>query len=199
VLALPGGAVLAAPATDGPPAEQLYFSCASCHGDDGTGTEPMRAPAIAGQSQSYLERQMRYFRDGRRGAHAEDPWGRQMALMAVNYSTDAEITALADYIAAMPPRRAGAADSPRGAALYAPCAGCHGVRGEGNEALGSPRLAGLRPSYLAWQYRNYKLGRRGYAAEDSPGRQMRAATAMVTGRDRLRQLFEYIAGLPGVP
>jgi cytochrome c553 len=40
------------------------------------------------------------------------------------------------------------------------CAGCHGDRGAGSEAVGSPRLAGMNPDYLAHALSMFKDGTR---------------------------------------
>lgn len=50
--------------------------------------------------------------------------------------------------------------SPPPARLVAVCAGCHGNRGEGSEAVRSPRLAGMNPDYLAHALSMFKDGTR---------------------------------------
>ncbi len=45
-------------------------------------------------------------------------------------------------------------------AASAACASCHGARGEGNDGLGAPRLAGLPAWYLLKQMRDYAAGAR---------------------------------------
>jgi cytochrome c553 len=42
------------------------------------------------------------------------------------------------------------------------CSNCHGARGEGNAAVGAPRLAGQPAHYLARQLDGYADGRRGH-------------------------------------
>lgn len=63
------------------------------------------------------------------------------------------------------------------AARLQTCAACHGDRGQGNPALGAPRLAGQQADYLLQQLQGFKAGRRGYDARDSHGGQMRAVVA----------------------
>ncbi len=41
-----------------------------------------------------------------------------------------------------------------------PCQACHGLNGEGNEAGGYPRLAGMNAEYLAHQLKSFKNGSR---------------------------------------
>jgi cytochrome c553 len=60
------------------------------------------------------------------------------------------------------------------------CASCHGMRGEGNAALGAPRLAGQDGAYLARQLRSFKAGTRGYHPDDQAGARMRAVAAKLS-------------------
>lgn len=152
-------------------AETLLFSCQSCHGAQLEGSEPVRAPALAGQPAAYLAGQLEGFRDGLRGADLEDTYGRQMALMAANL-TDEQIAELAAEISGYPGyvRSEVITDS-----RYAACVSCHGLRGEGNEALRAPYLAGLDAAYLETQMQHFRDGIRGAAAADAYGRQMAQA------------------------
>ena len=61
--------------------KETYAICAACHGDDGKGIEVLSAPRVAGIPDWYLERQIRNFDTGIRGAHAEDIFGRQMGVI----------------------------------------------------------------------------------------------------------------------
>ena len=89
-----------------------------------------------------------------------------------------------------------AAEAPS-AEILAGCAGCHGVAGEGNQALGAPPLAGQDAAYLARQLHNFKDGRRGYADEDTLGKQMRAFSGGL-GDEGITNLSAYFAALPAV-
>ena len=80
-------------------------------------------------------------------------------------------------------------------ALLAGCAACHGDKGQGNQALSAPPLAGQDAAYLARQLHNFTQGRRGYAAADQPGQQMRTVAAAL-GQDEISSLAEHYAGLP---
>ncbi|NWG31823.1 MAG: cytochrome c4 [Rhodocyclaceae bacterium] len=70
-------------------------ACAGCHGPAGKGI-PIQYPRIAGQYQEYLEAQLKAFRNGER---ANDP-NKMMRMIAIKM-TDAEIHAVADYIAGL--------------------------------------------------------------------------------------------------
>jgi cytochrome c553 len=54
----------------------------------------------------------------------------------------------------------GAGDAARGAKAAVPCQACHGLKGEGSTATGSPRLAGQDAYYLDKQLRDYATGLR---------------------------------------
>ncbi len=84
---------------DGDPqaGEQVYQSCAACHGAQGQGNETMNGPALAGQNDWYLVTQLENFRDGYRGYDSEDTTGNQMRVMAENLS-DEDITNVVAYI-----------------------------------------------------------------------------------------------------
>lgn len=70
-------------------------ACGGCHGPAGAGN-PAQFPRIAGQHAEYTEAQLKAFRDGSR---ANDP-AKMMRTIALKM-TDAEIKAVADYIAGL--------------------------------------------------------------------------------------------------
>jgi cytochrome c553 len=70
-------------------------ACASCHGATGAGL-PVQYPRLAGQHAEYTEAQLKGFRAGERANDAN----RMMRGIAVKM-TDAEIKAVADYVAGL--------------------------------------------------------------------------------------------------
>ncbi|WP_271103110.1 c-type cytochrome [Pseudomonas tohonis] len=74
------------------------------------------------------------------------------------------------------------------------CTACHGEQGQGNAQLGAPRLAGQQAEYLLDQLRHFKAGRRGYAAGDLHGAQMRGVVAALDAR-AFEPLARYFSGL----
>lgn len=70
-------------------------ACAACHGPAGAGI-PAQYPRIGGQFADYTEAQLKAFREGSR---ANDP-AKMMRMVAIRM-TDAEIKAVADYIAGL--------------------------------------------------------------------------------------------------
>jgi len=86
-------------------------------------------------------------------------------------------------------------DADKGSAHYSTCAACHGVRGEGNIALGSPALTGLNDWYLVTQMRNFRDGARGSHAGDTYGMQMRASARLLPDDEAIRDVVTYILTL----
>ena len=78
--------------------EQLYASCATCHGAAAQGNEAMGAPQLAGQNDWYLQTQLRNFKAGFRGNEAADAPGNQMRLMAQSLTDEQAITDVVAYI-----------------------------------------------------------------------------------------------------
>ena len=74
-------------------------ACASCHGYNGTGVDPVY-PKIGQQKYVYLVNQLKNWRDGSR---ANDPLG-QMRIMAKNL-TDEDIYNAATYLSQAPPSK----------------------------------------------------------------------------------------------
>lgn len=75
-----------------------YANCVACHGQRGEGNPVMNGPALAGLDAAYTERQLEHFRTGRRGAHAEDPWGASMVPLAKQLDSQTP-AAVAAYVA----------------------------------------------------------------------------------------------------
>jgi len=75
-----------------------FQTCATCHGSNAEGNEALGAPALAGQNDWYLVTQLQNFRDGYRGAHEDDQYGQQMAVMARSLGSDQDIVNLVSYI-----------------------------------------------------------------------------------------------------
>ena len=57
----------------------------------------MNAPGLKGMSDWYLATQLKNFKQGIRGAHPQDMYGNQMALMAAILTDDQSIDDLAAY------------------------------------------------------------------------------------------------------
>ena len=199
VLAAAAGPAAGQAPDTGPSAPRALYAaaCASCHGTDGRGNPRIDAPALAGLSAAYLERQIDGFRRGYRGLHPDDVEGREMRPMVAGLA-DADLAALGAWLASLPlPAPGTAADAPdiagdrgasegdpaRGQTLYAACAVCHGRSGAGNDALGAPRLAGQAGWYTARQLHKFIDGVRGSHPDDASGASMRVSVTDLEPHD----------------
>ena len=75
-----------------------YVTCAACHGADGQGIWATNAPRLKGMSDWYLVTQLKNFKQGIRGSHPKDLYGRQMASMAAILADDQATADLVAYI-----------------------------------------------------------------------------------------------------
>ena len=80
----------------------LYDTCVACHGANGEGNAELLAPGLAGQSESYLTRQIWDFKNRRRGAAPDDTAGAQMLAMADTLKDGSAVTNVATYLASLP-------------------------------------------------------------------------------------------------
>lgn len=76
----------------------IFITCSSCHGLDGQGIWSQNAPRLSGGNDWYLVRQLENYRQGIRGSHPQDLYGKQMALMVVMLRDEQAIRDLAAYI-----------------------------------------------------------------------------------------------------
>lgn len=72
-------------------------ACTGCHSPRGLGNDPAFFPRLSGQHPQYIEQQLRDFRAGNRTNDGDAQTMRTVA----QYLSDAEITALANYIAGL--------------------------------------------------------------------------------------------------
>jgi cytochrome c oxidase subunit 2 len=178
---------------------QVYKLCAACHGENGQGNRELNAPAIAGIPSWYIESQLRKFKGGLRGYHADDVAALQMRPMARAVTTDDDLAAVAAYSAAMTPARPAPTvegDPARGKVLYAPCFACHGgADGKGNKLLKSPSLIHQHDWYIVSQLKKFRDGLRGTHKDDATGAQMRAMLAALPDEQALNDVAAYIGTL----
>jgi len=134
-------------------------ACSKCHGATGLSISPI-FPNLARQQTSYLEAQLKLFRQrGRSDPHARAfMWGIAQAL------SDDQIEGVAKYFASQPPPRGTASRNPalaqKGKLIYEngvtehgviACMTCHGPNAEGQGDNAFPRLAGQHRDYLMLQ------------------------------------------------
>lgn len=198
VAAVAAGVVLTAAAALAADGKALFAPCVACHGSRGEGVPANGAPNIAGNDAWYVERQLKMFATGLRGAQPGDTYGAVMRAGAATLASDRDRAAVAAYVAALPPVRVAAASAvtDNGRNYFnAICSACHGSNGLGNEALGAPRLAGLPAAYVARQLAAFKSGQRGAQDGDRLGAQMRSVSTMLPDARTERDVVAYTASL----
>ncbi len=202
LLALSAAALMSAQpavaAGDAAAGKASYAVCGSCHGVNGEGNKALNAPALAGQMESYLARQVSNFKAGIRGADPKDSFGAQKRPMAMTLADDAAIANVSAYLASLPEARPAATlggNADAGKALYGVCGACHGVNGEGNKALNGPNLRVLQDWYAVRQLANFKAGIRGAHPKDSFGAQMRPMAMTLADEQAMKDVSAYIATL----
>jgi len=173
----------------------LYAVCGACHGAQGEGNLAMNAPKLSGQGDWYLKRQLGYFKQGARGAHDGDVYGKQMAPMVAALENDAATNNVLAYIKTLPDRPAAPTlknSVSNGRDLYVTCGICHGADGRGMQATNAPRLAGMSDWYMVTQLKNFKKGIRGAHPKDMYGPQMASMTAVMADEQAINDLVAYI-------
>jgi cytochrome c oxidase subunit 2 len=175
--------------------KQLYAVCAACHGLQGEGNPALNAPKLSGQGDWYLQRQLKHYKQGARGTHARDVFGRTMAPMAATLSDDAAIDNVTAYIKTLPDNPAPATvkgNAKNGQQRYVNCGACHGSDGRGIQAMNAPGLKGMSDWYLVTQLKNFKEGIRGTHPQDMYGSQMALMAAILHDDQAINDLVSYI-------
>jgi len=90
------------------------------------------------------------------------------------------------------------ASSDSGSGAFEICQSCHGVHGEGIQALQAPRIAGLDALYVVRQLTDFRQGRRGGTGDDTPGAQMAAMAKTLADEAAIKRVAAYVAALPDV-
>jgi len=132
--------------------------CAACHGSDGNSPADIY-PKIAGQHASYLEKQLRQFKNGERDNAI-------MLGMSVTLS-EQDIEDLAAYYSAQTatPETIAPELVEAGQKLYMggslqrnipACSACHGPRGNGLELAKFPKISSQHPAYLKAQLQSFR-------------------------------------------
>jgi cytochrome c oxidase subunit 2 len=173
----------------------LYQQCVACHGHNGEGNDALNAPALAGQFNWYLSKQIINFAKDLRGAHEKDTIGMQMLPLAKQLDPIKDVPLLSAYIQSLPVVKKQfneTGNMVNGSRYYqGKCGACHGGTAQGNKSLNAPKLTGLSDVYLLRQMANFSNGLRGYKAEDKLGRQM-AMMAKTTSGQELNDIVFYI-------
>jgi len=155
--ALAAGALIATcSALAAPTLQERIAECVACHGRDGRSENP-DIPHIGGQPKLFVMYQLFFYREGRRTSPEMNTVTRGIS--------DAELTRLAEYVAALPPPSP--PDGPVDGARYGrgaeiarqrQCGTCHNPDYSGRDQM--PRVAGQREAYLIKSFKEYQAGTR---------------------------------------
>jgi cytochrome c553 len=141
--------------------------CAACHGADGNSLVPMY-PKLAGQSASYLVKQLTEFKLGMTSAGKAGRVDPVMGGMAMALS-DQDIADVAAFYASQKITAGNGSDNAIGKKLYlggnaemevTACVACHGINGKGMPSAGFPALASQNAEYLKIQLEKFRDGSR---------------------------------------
>lgn len=137
--------------------------CSACHGVDGNSMIDMY-PKIAGQQESYLNKQLHDLRQAARTGGKEGRNDPLMTPMSAALS-DQDIDDLAAYFSSQTLIVSEVKDVPAlGEQLYkggdlvrgiTACIACHGPSGQGSEAAGFPAIAGQHANYIKIQLNKF--------------------------------------------
>lgn len=194
VLVLSGLASFTASAADAEAGKAKSAVCAACHGVDGNSTNPIW-PSLAGQHSSYIVKQLKDFKEGRR----EDA---SMAGMVANLSEE-DMKDLAAYFESQRPKAVAfdGAMVEMGENIYrggitetgvAACMACHMPNGNGNGPAGWPSLKGQHPDYTVAQLKKFQDGSR--ANDPGEGGMMRSLVGRMSEAE-MQAVAAYIAGI----
>ena len=146
-----------------------------------------------------MRKQLRNYKEGVRGVHEDDVYGRQMAPMAATLVNDAAIENVIAHIQTFPDNPAPPTiegDVERGRYTYRYCAYCHGVNGEGLQPMNAPRMAGMTDWYLQRQLVKFRDGIRGQHPQDYYGKQMSFMGRTLNNDQMIDDVIAYINTLP---
>lgn len=166
--------------------------CGSCHGMDGNSLNPIW-PKLAGQSESYLIKQIKDFKSGGRNDQT-------MSGMAATIQ-DGDIEDIAAFYAGQE-ISSGEGDAEKiaaGKGIFlsgipekgvAACMACHGPNGSGNPAAGFPALKGQHAPYVTKAMLDFRLGTRA----NDPGKMMRDIAAKMSDAE-MEAVADYIVSM----
>jgi cytochrome c553 len=172
--------------------QQIFVTCAGCHGGDGLGPQDGAAPAIAGQYPRVIITELVDFRP--RYANRQDPRMEHIASLHL-LSQPHEVAEVAYFVSTLPRGRV-PADGPsdrvtQGKTVYeAQCAGCHGAHAEGNSQRAIPWLNSQHYQYLRREM-SYTLEHRRPNMEKDHAGQFQKLTAT-----DIEALAAYLSRLP---
>jgi len=135
-----------------PRGDEIFATCAACHGVDGSGLPDGSVPAIGSQHYSVLLRQLVDYRYAERWDIRMEHVSRLNVLRTPQDLAD--VAALIASLQPMGPTVHGTGEflSVGTRVYFERCQACHGATGQGNADRGIARLAGQHPEYLIRQF-----------------------------------------------
>ncbi len=177
-------------------------TCIACHGVDGNSIAPT-FPNLAGQSASYMYKQLQEFKAGKR----TDP---TMSAMVLPLDDQAMQDVSAYYASqALKPGQPGPM-SDAGKAIYRggirsinvpACMACHGPAGAGIPSAGYPQLASQKVTYIEKQLKDFRTAAQNPQQDITPVGRGNDASAMMRivvkrmSDPEIQAVAQYIAGL----
>lgn len=167
--------------------------CVACHGAGGNDNLLPGVPAIGGQNEKYLLKQMQDIKNGERPV--------PLMIGMLNALNDQDMADMAAYFASQE-LPLGATDPSLldlGESLYragiasigvAACSACHSPTGRGNAGAGYPALRGQDSAYIATQLRAFRAGER----QTDKAEIMQILTARLKDVE-INALASYVSGL----
>jgi cytochrome c553 len=171
--------------------------CAACHGADGNSLVPMY-PKLAGQSASYLVKQLAEFKLGMTSGGKSGRVDPVMGGMAMALS-EQDMADVAAFYASQTLTAGNGSENALGKKLYlggnaemevTACVACHGVNAKGMPSAGFPALASQNAEYLKIQLEKFRNGSRN---NDLNG-MMRGVAANLTDEE-ITALSQYMSSL----
>lgn len=168
-------------------------NCASCHGREALGNADKIIPALAGQVENYLVKELVDF------AELDRAIPEMHRVMARPELDEPQVWRdLAGFLSKLPPLRepqlGDGKDPERGARSYSLyCALCHGSRGEGTARGPAPALSSQHYGYLVLQLRKFDTDHRRNVEQP-------ILEHMVDlSREDMRAIADYMSRTPRVP
>lgn len=166
--------------------------CAACHGADGN-SMITEYPKLAGQHETYLAKQLREFKSGKRN--------NAIMLGMVAALSEQDMDDLAAFYAEQTPNEASydAAVLEAGQNIYrggitetgvAACMGCHSPSGSGNGPAGFPKLSAQHPQYTVSQLKTFKSADR----NNDTGKMMRNVAKRMSEAE-MQAVAAYLAAM----
>lgn len=171
--------------TAGPSGEALAYTCAGCHGTDGSSVGPS-SPHLAGMNAEYFVESMQEYREDERNPTI-------MNRLAKGY-TDEQLEAMAEFFAnqtlRLTPQQSDVAQAKLGAEYHEKyCEKCHEEGGRKSDDAGI--LAGQWAPYLRFSLDDYRSGERDMTKK--MGKKMKSMEKD-HGAEAFEALIHYYAG-----